>query len=218
MKRWRWIVAMAWRESRAAPRRLVLMTFAVAVGVGALVAINGFADNLRVSVQAQARALLGGDLGLSSRQPFTPEATRLVRVLQGGGDSTKASAGRSANVTGFAGMAYVTRTSGARLVQVAAVEAGWPFYGTVKTVPGGIWDSLQTGRFVVVDPALLTTLDARPGDTLALGESRFIILGSVTQLPGDVGVRSAFAPRIFIPAYLVILWPLIPSVPTPSIR
>ncbi len=200
MKRFRWIMAMAWRESRAAPRRLMLMTFAVAVGVGALVAINGFADNLRVSVQEQARALLGGDLGLSSRQAFTPQATRLVEVLQGGGDSTKASAGRSARVTGFAGMAYVTRTSGARLVQVAAVESGWPFYGTVKTVPTGIWDSLQTGHFVVVDPALLTTLDARAGDTLALGEARFVILGSVTQLPGDVGVRSAFAPRIFIPA------------------
>jgi putative ABC transport system permease protein len=194
------MLAMAWRESRAAPRRLLLMTFAVAVGVGALVAINGFADNLRVSVQEQARALLGGDLGLSSRQAFTPEATRLFRVLQGGGDSTKASEGRAARVTSFDGMAYVTRTSGARLVQVAAVESGWPFYGDVKTRPAGIWDSLQTGRFVVVDPSLLTILDAHPGDTLALGEARFIILGSVTQLPGDVGVRSAFAPRIFIPA------------------
>ncbi|MEP6745249.1 MAG: ABC transporter permease, partial [Gemmatimonadota bacterium] len=200
MKRLRWILLMAWRESRAAPRRLALMTAAVAVGVGALVAINGFADNLRASVQEQARALLGGDLGLASRQAFTPEARRLIKELQGGGDSTRASAGRSAEVTGFAGMAYVLRTSGARLVQVSALRGGWPFYGTVKTEPAGIWDQLQTGRYVIVDPALLTTLDARVGDTLALGESRFVILGAAIQVPGDVGVRSAFAPRVFIPA------------------
>lgn len=200
MKRLRWILAMAWRESRAAPRRLALMTAAVAVGVGALVAINGFADNLRASVQEQARALLGGDLGLGSRQAFSPEALRLIKELQGGGDSTRASAGRSAEVTGFAGMAYVLRTSGARLVQVSALRGGWPFYGTVKTEPAGIWDQLQTGRYVIVDPALLTTLDARVGDTLALGESRFVILGAAVQVPGDVGVRSAFAPRVFIPA------------------
>ncbi|HVX89768.1 MAG TPA: FtsX-like permease family protein, partial [Gemmatimonadales bacterium] len=200
MKRLRWILAMAWRESRAAPRRLVLMTAAVAVGVGALVAINGFADNLRVSVQEQARSLLGGDLGLSSRQPFSPEGERLIRMLQGGGDSTRAPAGQVAKVTGFAGMAYVTRTSGARLVQVSAIEGAWPFYGTVRTEPANIWPLLQSGRNVIVDPALLTTLDARVGDTLALGESRFVIIGAAVQVPGDVGVRSAFAPRIFIPA------------------
>ncbi|HWA40609.1 MAG TPA: ABC transporter permease, partial [Gemmatimonadales bacterium] len=200
MKRLRWILAMAWRESRAAPRRLALMTAAVAVGVGALVAINGFADNLRVSVQEQARSLLGGDLGLSSRQEFSAEGERLIRMLQGGGDSTKAPTGQVAKVTGFAGMAYVTRTSGARLVQVSAIEGAWPFYGTVRTEPANIWPLLQSGRNVIVDPALLTTLDARVGDTLALGESRFVIIGAAVQVPGDVGVRSAFAPRIFIPA------------------
>ncbi|HET7040469.1 MAG TPA: ABC transporter permease, partial [Gemmatimonadales bacterium] len=200
MKRFRWVLAMAWRESRAAPRRLVLMIAAVAIGVAALVAINGFADDLRASVQAQARELLGGDLGLSSRDTLTPATAALERRLQGGGDSTRAATGRIAHVTEFTGMAYVPRTRGARLVQVAAVEAGWPFYGEVRTEPAARWDTLQAGRYVVVDPSLLTALDAHPGDTLALGEARFVILASVTRIPGDVGVRSAFAPRIFIPA------------------
>ena len=200
MKRLRWILAMAWRESRAAPRRLVLMIGAVALGVGALVAINGFADNLRVSVQAQARELLGADLDISSRDSITPAGASLIKLLQGEGDSTRAATGRVSHVVEFTGMAYVPRTSGARLVQVAALEAGWPFYGEVRTEPTGRWDSLQSGRFVIVDPSLLTALDAHPGDTLALGESRFVILASVARLPGDVGVQSAFAPRIFIPA------------------
>ncbi|MBW8773494.1 MAG: hypothetical protein JF590_09440 [Gemmatimonadetes bacterium] len=107
MKRLRWILAMAWRESRAAPRRLVLMIAAVAIGVGALVAINGFAENLRVSVQAQARELLGGDLGISSRDTITAAGAGLIKVLQGGGDSTRAATGQLSHVTEFDGMAYV---------------------------------------------------------------------------------------------------------------
>jgi putative ABC transport system permease protein len=51
-----------------------------------------------------------------------------------------------------------------------------------------------------VDPVLLTALNARVGDTLALGAGRFLISGTLTNLPGDVGVRAAFGPRIFIPA------------------
>ena len=52
----------------------------------------------------------------------------------------------------------------------------------------------------MVDPSLLTALRARVGDTLALGEARFTISGTVARAPGNVGIRAAFGPRIFIPA------------------
>ena len=51
---------------------------------------------------------------------------------------------------------------------------------------------------VLVDEALLTALAARVGDTLALGEARFRIGGVVVSAPGDVAVRSAFGPRVFM--------------------
>jgi len=40
MNRFRFVLAMAWRESRAAGRRLLLLTAAVSIGVAALVAIG----------------------------------------------------------------------------------------------------------------------------------------------------------------------------------
>ena len=46
---------MAAREVRASPRRLLLLTASVAVGVAALVAINSFTANLRDSVRRQAQ-------------------------------------------------------------------------------------------------------------------------------------------------------------------
>ena len=56
MSRAAFVPRMAAREIRAAPRRLLVLTASVAIGVAALVAIGSFADNLRASVRGQ-RAL-----------------------------------------------------------------------------------------------------------------------------------------------------------------
>ena len=186
------VVRMAGRELRAAARRLLLLMGTVAVGVAALVAINSFTDNLQDSVRRQARALLGADLALVSRQDFSPRVEALLDTLSRGA--------RLSRVTSFAGMAYVPRTDGTRLVQVAAVEGQYPFYGEIRTEPRTAWTQLQAGRHVVVDPSLLTALSARIGDTVALGEGRFVISGTVESAPSDAGVRFAFGPRIYIPA------------------
>ncbi len=188
----RFVFRMAGRELRAAPRRLLLLMGTVAVGVAALVAINSFTDNLQSSVRQQARSLLGADLALVSRQPFSP---RVEAVLD-----TLGQRARVARVTSFAGMAYVPRTAGTRLVQVAAVEGEYPFYGEIRTEPRAAWAELQSGRHVVVDPTLLTALNARVSDTVALGEGRFVITGVIRSAPSDAGVRFAFGPRIYIPA------------------
>ena len=67
----RFVLRMAWREGRAARKRLSLLTGAVAAGVAALVAINSFTVNLTESVAGQARELLGADLSISSRRAST---------------------------------------------------------------------------------------------------------------------------------------------------
>jgi putative ABC transport system permease protein len=197
MTRLRFVATMAVRESRAAGRRLLLLTAAISIGVGALVAIESFTDNLRTAVEGQSRALLGGDLALRSR--LKPDSAFLALL-----DSVTNAAGADprtdrAAVTNFEGMAYVPRTSGARLVRVSAIAGGYPFYGDVRTDPAGAWRRLGAGRVTLVDPSFLTALGARVGDTMALGESRFLIVGTVTNLPGDVGIRAAFGPRVFIP-------------------
>ncbi|HTO73712.1 MAG TPA: ABC transporter permease, partial [Gemmatimonadales bacterium] len=194
MTSFRFVTAMAWREGRAARRRLLLLTAAIAVGVAALVAINSFTDNLARSVDDQARALLGADLAIGT--PGAPKG-----VLDSLIKEIAAAPGRArAQVTSFSAMAYVTRTSGVRLVEVAAVEPGFPYYGAVKTEPAGIWGSLGAAPQTLVDPSLLTALDAHVGDTLKVGEARFAIAGTVENFPGDGSIRNAFGPRIFIPA------------------
>ena len=191
---------MAWRETRGSRRRLLLLTGAIAAGVAALVAVNSFAANLRESVNRQAQALLGADLAISSRWEFTPRVTALLDTLVTPDATRGLGLGRKALVVSFSGMAYVPRTEGVRLVQVAAVEAGYPFYGEIRTDPPGAWSELQEGGRVLVDPSLLTALGAQRGDTLALGESRLVISATVLGQPGSVAVAASFSPRIFISA------------------
>jgi putative ABC transport system permease protein len=191
----RFVLRLARREARASWRRFAVLILAVAIGVGALVAINSFTENMQGSVRGRARALLGADLAVRSGRAFPARTERLL-------DSLAARPGvRRARVTFLGAMAYVPRSDGARTVTVTAVEGGYPFYGDIETEPAGQWPRIAAGeRVVLVDPSLLTALDARVGDTLALGEGRFAIAGALRNFPGDVGLGSAFSPRVAIAA------------------
>lgn len=184
----RFTLLMALRESRRSRRRLALYLSAVSLGVAALVAINSFSANVSAAVRAQARELLGADLELRSRGPF-PDSIETVL------DSAAA-----ARVTSFGSMVLAPRSGLTRLFQVRAIDGGFPFYGIILTEPPGLWARFQAARGVLVDPAVLVHLDARVGDTVSIGDSRFPILGVVTDAPGDVGLRTAIGPRVFLPA------------------
>jgi len=183
---------MAWRESRRARGRLILHVAAVSLGVGAVVAINSFGANVNRAVIHQARALLGADLELQAPEPLDSLAAML--------DSARRAGAAVSRVTSFGSMVLALRTGRTRLVEIRAIEGQFPYYATITTAPPGLWPTLQTSRCALVDSAVLITLGARVGDTVAVGEARFPIAGAVTDAPGDVGLRTALGPRVFLPA------------------
>src|SRR5688572_13138211 len=164
--RFRQVLSLAWRESRTARRRLALYMSSISLGAAALVAIDSFAANVTSSVREQSRALLGGDVLLRSRQPLPAPVEHLI-------DSIAKSGIGVTNMTGFASMALVPRSGLTRLASVRAVGEGYPFYGEITTEPAARWSALHGDRNAIVDPSLLVSLDARLGDTLALGAARF---------------------------------------------
>ena len=186
------LMALAWRESRTARRRLLLYMSSISLGVAALVAIDSFAANVQESIASQSRALLGGDVNLRARQGFTPALDSLL-------DSLATAGVPSAKVVSFASMATALPSEGTRLAQVRAVSPGYPYYGDVITAPEGAWAQLHDGPNAYVDPSLLISLDANVGDTLVIGYARFVIRASLTNVPGDPGIAATIGPRIFIP-------------------
>ena len=185
---------MAWRETRAARRRLVLFASAISIGVAALVAISSFTANVETAIRREARALLGADLVLGSNRPFTgPVEALLDSTARGGIGVTRR--------TTFSSMAYVRRIEErSRLAEVRAVAPGFPFYGDVVTSPAGLWTALDTGRVAVVDTSLLVGLGARIGDSLVLGERAFRIIATVGDMPGRLsGGVNGFGSQVYVP-------------------
>jgi putative ABC transport system permease protein len=187
------LLRLAWRESRTARRRLLLYMSSISLGVGALVAIDSFASNTQRSVREQSRALLGGDIALTTRLAnYPPE---IVYAL----DSLNREGVGLAQVSTFASMAMLERTGATRLAQVRAATERYPLYGEIVTSPAGAWSRLQSGHNALVDPSLLVALRARVGDSITLGFSRFAVIGTLVSVPGDLAVTSAIGPRVYIP-------------------
>ena len=188
------ILRLAWRESRASRRRLLLFGSAISVGVATLVAVASLTVNLQDSVHRQARELLGADLVLQSSRPFTAPIEAMLDSLarQGVGVARR---------TELTSMAFVPKREGTRLVDVRAVGGGFPFYGTVETTPPGRWAALDTGHVAIVDTSLLVQLGAQIGDTLQLGRRSFPIAGVTAEVPGRLsgGGFGSFIPVVYIP-------------------
>ncbi|MFI5356670.1 MAG: ABC transporter permease, partial [Opitutales bacterium] len=185
------IFKMAWRDSRASRRRLALFSLCIVLGVAALVAVGSFSANLRQAVANQAKALLGADLEVASRQPLSPAAQAWLTGL----------GGEQAHEVGFASMMVFPAGRGAtRLVQVRAIEGHFPFYGEFVTTPADAPAKLAAGGpGVILEQTLLSQYNVKPGDTVRLGRTNLTVLGAVKQMPGESVAVSQFAPRAYIP-------------------
>jgi putative ABC transport system permease protein len=195
VSRLRFAVALAAREARGSRRSGTLVVLAIAIGVGALVAINSFTDNLRESVRRESRSLLGADLVIGATGPLSEKAEALVGEAR---RATKPEADVTRVVT-LGAMALKPGGNATRLVQLRGVDPGYPFYGTVVTEPRGAWARLGESGGAIVDPALLLTLGAAVGEEIQIGESRFTIRATIREMAGDVGIAGALGPRVFVP-------------------
>jgi putative ABC transport system permease protein len=183
-------LAHAWREGRSSVRRLGVYMLAITLGVAALVAINSFRAGVVDSVTDEAKRLMGADLAVASSRPF-PDSVRVIL------DSLEATGARVAGVTSTISVALAPG-GGTRLIQLRAVEPGYPYYTEYATAPPGLWERLAAGRIALVEPSLLIALDVGIGDTLRIGEAAFMVAGALTDLPADLSLRNAVGPRVFI--------------------
>lgn len=179
---------MAWRDSRGSRRRLLLFASCISVGVAALVAIGSLKESLRVAIDDQARTLLGADFVVQSRQPLKPTEEIAAKDL----------ASRAAREIRFASMAvFPDADDNTRLVQVRAIDAGFPFFGKLETEPQQV--DFQKAGGALVDERLLLQFHLQVGQKIRLGEADFPIVAALKRAPGEAISFSGFAPRVYIP-------------------
>ena len=185
-------LTLARREGRAGIRKLGIHIGSIALGVAALVAIHSFRADVARSIEQESRSILGADLRLQSRAPMGDSVLTVV-------DSLIDVGAESARVVDLPSMVLSERSQVARLMQVRALEPGFPFYGSVVTDPPASWPPRAGSGSVLVDDPVLLQLDARIGDTVQLGTGRYEIAGTVSGLPTDIGIQAAVGPRVYLP-------------------
>ena len=186
------ILKMAWRDSRASRRRLVLFSFSVVLGIAALVAIGSIGANLDRGIDEQAKGLLGADLIITGRNPLS----------EGGHRHLTAIGAESATEKSFSSMmAFPAADNLTRLVNVRAITGNFPFYGEFVVEPAsGIERLRTTGDVVVVEETLLRQFNTKVGERVKLGNTMFTVVGALQKLPGESSALSAtIAPRALIP-------------------
>ncbi|MFQ5745094.1 MAG: ABC transporter permease, partial [Acidobacteriota bacterium] len=184
----RWVWAMAWRDSRGSRRRLLLYVSSIAAGVSALVAIGSFQANLKRAIEEEAKTLLGADLSISSRAPFSPEAEKLLSSL----------GGQQSRQVQFSSMAAFPN-GGSRLVSVRAMAGEFPYYGEFETLPEAAAHSFRGGANALVEENLLLQFDAEVGDQIKLGTMSFRIGGRLQKVTGELPAAALISPRVYIP-------------------
>jgi len=180
---------MAWRETRAAWRHFAYFFVCIALGVAALVGVDLFAANLERAIQREARSLMAADVELRTTRPLTSEAQAILRRLDGRGIAR-------IQVSELVAMAAVR--SGTQLVELKAVEPGYPFYGKLRADPEDALATLFAGANALAEETLLIRLDLKVGDTLKIGHAEFRITGVLKKEPDRAAGAFSFGPRVLI--------------------
>ena len=192
----RFVLPMLWREARGSWRRLLLFLLCITAGVGGLVSVNAFSENLRRTIRLEARSLMAADIVLRGTRPPGAEEKAALAELSAQG----------AQVVASVQFVTMVRTGGGRtgggegvqLVSVRGVGDGYPFYGTVETASGRPFRELLTEEGVLVDEALLLKLGVEVGDSLEIGQRTLRIADVLVKEPDSPVQVFRLGPRVMM--------------------
>lgn len=184
-----WLFKMAWRDSRRNRSRLFLFVSSIILGIAALVAIYSFGYNLRNDIDNQAATLVGADLIISGNKEPDKKVQQLLDTL-----GSERSQERN-----FASMVYFTKSNNTHLVQIRALQGGFPYYGDIETVPVQASRDFKKGQYALVDAALMEQFKAKLNDSVKVGKLTFKIVGILNARPGQAKLTSGIAPVVYIP-------------------
>lgn len=178
---------MAWRDSRTSRGRLLFFALAMLVGVAAIAGVTAFGDNLQKAVKDQSRSLLGADMVITSRRPFTPQQVKILESFRG----------EMSEGAALSAMVQFPKSKDGRLVQLRAVPDVFPYYGEFTTDPPTAKDTFRKGG-ALVEETLLAQYNANIGDSITLGSWTGVVAGKLLKVPGETIAFGSIAPRVYI--------------------
>lgn len=195
---WRLAARLAGRDLRGGLKGFYIFIACLWLGVGSIAAVQSLSTSMLDSLRHDSRYILGGDLSLR-------------RLYQGATADQRAmmeQAGKTSEVIEMRAMTRRSDDAKATMVELKAVDALYPLYGTldvvdgreqaVTTPPQDLLARATTPR-ALAEQELLTHLNIAVGDTVKVGDASFEIAGIIKREPDRMsGTRYTLAPRLLI--------------------
>jgi len=185
---------LARRELRGGIRGLRVFLACLVLGVTAIAAIGSLAASVTAGIKGDARELLGGDA--EARLAYRPADDAERKFL--------AQSGTVSEIATMRAMARTTDGNRRSLIELKAVDAAYPLYGTVTLSPTQSLTtalSRQNGSFgAAVDPAILGRLGIEIGDNIKIGDAVLQLRATIDREPDAATGGLIFGPPILISA------------------
>lgn len=182
---------LALRELRGGLSGFAVFIICIAIGVAAIAGITSVSRSLSDGLGREGRRILGGDLTYSLINREATDQEKAVLHAQG----------RVAVVATMRAMA-VAGEEGAALVELKAVDDGYPAAGELLTDPqvplAGLLAQKDGVFGAVADPALLARLDLKVGQTITVAGLPIVIRATLVSEPDKIASGIGFGPRLII--------------------
>ncbi|WP_448205147.1 ABC transporter permease [Azospirillum sp. sgz302134] len=184
---------LARRELRGGLKGFWIFLACLTLGVAAIAAVQSVSDGILDGLQADGRAILGGDV--SVRQIYTPPNAEQRAFLE--------QSGRVSQSVEMRAMLRSGDEQRSSLVELKAVDNLYPLYGTASLRPDGDLQGAlanRDGRWgALVEESVLDRLGAKVGDAVRLGDGTYTIRGVLAREP-DKASSGAFSlgPRLMV--------------------
>ncbi|MEE1656672.1 ABC transporter permease [Microvirga sp. CF3062] len=185
------LLRLAFRELRAGLKGFGIFLACIALGVAAIASVSSLSRSLTEGISSEGRRILGGDMAFSllQREAGAPERAFLE------------SQGRVNIIATMRAMA-IAGDKGSGLVEMKAVDGGYPTVGTLETdpqLPPAELFAERDGAFgAAVDPALLARLDLKIGDRVTVGAANVELRASLVSEPDKIADGIGFGPRLLL--------------------
>ncbi|TGK01396.1 FtsX-like permease family protein [Leptospira langatensis] len=183
-------IKVMFREIFSKKTSSLQIILAITIGTGAVLAVHSYRDQFSQSILKEAKNIMGADLVATSPSPLNEKQTAFLR-----GELPKGS--KSSELVQFPSMLRNPKNQDSSLSLVKAIKGEYPYFGEVETDPKGAYRALKTGE-ILLESSLIQNLKLKPGDEVQLGESVFILRGSLLKEPGMAGNFLSMAPSSII--------------------
>ena len=181
---------LALRELRGGLGGFYIFLACIALGTGAIAAVNSVSRSITDAISTQGQSLLAGDVRFElNNREATPDELSYLNSL-----------GQLSRSTGLRSMTRLPDGSDQALVEVKAVDGAYPLYGTFEADPDQPLSTLlaaKDGTYgAVLAPLLLERLNLKIGSELLIGNARLRVTGTVKTEPDAISEGFGFAPRL----------------------